>query len=65
MHFPSSTSVKFISSGFAEDRDDTGAPLLIDAHGTPVASAVWSLYRRARAALWPDTDADRMGQRRP
>jgi len=33
-------------AGFAEDRDDDNAPLLIDAHGTPVAEAVWSLYRR-------------------
>jgi uncharacterized protein len=36
-------------AGFAEDRDDDGARLLIDAHGTPVAEAVWSLYRRALA----------------
>jgi hypothetical protein len=34
-------------AGFAEDYDNTDTPLLIDAHGTPVASAVWSLYRRA------------------
>jgi uncharacterized protein (UPF0276 family) len=24
--------------------DDTGAPLLIDAHGSPVADPVWALY---------------------
>ena len=37
--------------GHAEDRDDHGAPLLIDAHGTPVADAVWPLYgARSRAA---------------
>ena len=24
--------------------DDTGAPLLIDAHGAPVADPVWALY---------------------
>jgi uncharacterized protein (UPF0276 family) len=34
-------------AGFAEDRDGAGAPLLIDAHGSPVAEAVWSLYLRA------------------
>ncbi len=30
--------------GHHEEIDDTGAPLLIDAHGTPVADAVWTLY---------------------
>ena len=34
-------------AGFAEDRDAAGAPLLIDAHGSPVADAVWALYRHA------------------
>ncbi|PKM10796.1 MAG: hypothetical protein CVV13_11675 [Gammaproteobacteria bacterium HGW-Gammaproteobacteria-3] len=32
-------------AGFAEDRDDAGARLLIDAHGSPVAETVWNLYR--------------------
>lgn len=31
-------------AGFAEERDSTGAPLLIDSHGTPVAPSVWELY---------------------
>jgi uncharacterized protein len=31
-------------SGHHEEVDDTGMPLLIDAHGTPVADAVWTLY---------------------
>ena len=30
--------------GHAQDRDDGGAPLLIDAHGTPVCDPVWGLY---------------------
>jgi uncharacterized protein len=30
--------------GHHEEADDTGAPLLIDAHGSAVADAVWSLY---------------------
>jgi uncharacterized protein (UPF0276 family) len=34
-------------AGFAEDIDGDGAPLLIDAHGSPVADRVWGLYRRA------------------
>jgi uncharacterized protein (UPF0276 family) len=33
-------------AGFAEDRDDTGARLLIDSHECEVADCVWSLYRR-------------------
>jgi uncharacterized protein (UPF0276 family) len=30
--------------GHDEEADDAGAPLLIDAHGSPVADAVWTLY---------------------
>ncbi|CAH1668865.1 MNIO family bufferin maturase [Chelatococcus asaccharovorans] len=30
--------------GHDEDMDDNGAPLLIDAHGSPVADAVWTLF---------------------
>ncbi len=32
-------------AGFARDVDAAGDPLLIDSHGTPVAQAVWDLYR--------------------
>ena len=31
-------------AGHDRSSDETGAPLLIDAHGSPVADAVWSLY---------------------
>jgi len=31
-------------AGFAQQRDGNGDLLLIDSHGTPVASAVWDLY---------------------
>ncbi|MCF3640349.1 DUF692 domain-containing protein [Rhizobium sp. TRM95111] len=31
-------------AGHAEDSDDEGAPLLIDAHDRPVADPVWALY---------------------
>jgi hypothetical protein len=34
-------------AGHAVDSDDTGAPLLIDAHDRAVADAVWSLYAYA------------------
>jgi uncharacterized protein (UPF0276 family) len=30
--------------GHVAETDDAGAPLLIDAHGSPVAEAVWTLY---------------------
>jgi uncharacterized protein len=30
--------------GHHEDADETGTPLLIDDHGSPVANAVWALY---------------------
>ena len=38
-------------AGFATDRDDAGAPLLIDSHGAPVDEAVWSLYASVVARL--------------
>jgi uncharacterized protein (UPF0276 family) len=40
-------------AGFAEDSDSAGARLLIDAHGTPVAAAVWNLYRYALERTGP------------
>jgi len=39
-------------AGYAEDSDGTDR-LLIDAHGTPVADEVWSLYRRALVRRGP------------
>lgn len=39
--------------GHFEDRDDVDAPLLIDAHGTPVAETVWRLYARTLSRLGP------------
>jgi len=30
--------------GHHEETDDAGAPLLIDAHGSPISEAVWALY---------------------
>lgn len=32
-------------AGFAQDFDAAGDPLLIDSHGSPIAQAVWDLYR--------------------
>ena len=34
-------------AGFAEDADDAGLPLLIDAHNSPVRDPVWALYAEA------------------
>ena len=36
-------------AGFAEDRDGSGAPLLIDDHGREIADVVWGLYERVLA----------------
>jgi uncharacterized protein (UPF0276 family) len=47
--FPMQHVGEFHLAGFAEDRDDTGAPLLIDDHGRPVSETVWELYERALA----------------
>jgi uncharacterized protein (UPF0276 family) len=40
-------------AGFAEDQDANAERMLIDAHGAPVADAVWSLYRRTLARSGP------------
>jgi uncharacterized protein len=39
--------------GHDQETDDTGAPLLIDAHGSPVADAVWALYALVIARTGP------------
>ena len=39
--------------GHDEQVDDAGAPLLIDAHGTPVAAPVWALYAHVIARTGP------------
>ena len=40
-------------AGHAEDRDDEGAPLLIDAHDRPVADPVWTLYHHVLDRIGP------------
>jgi len=40
-------------AGFAEDTDDDGNALLIDAHGTPVAEIVWKLFELAVGCTGP------------
>jgi hypothetical protein len=47
--FPIQHVGQFHLAGFAEDRDSSGATLLIDDHGRPIADVVWDLYRRALA----------------
>jgi uncharacterized protein (UPF0276 family) len=40
-------------AGYADAADDQGAPLLIDAHNSPVRKAVWALYEDAVRRLGP------------
>jgi len=40
-------------AGYADDADDAGLPLLIDAHDSPVREAVWALYAEAIRRLGP------------
>jgi uncharacterized protein (UPF0276 family) len=40
-------------AGHAEQVDDAGQPLLIDAHGSPVAEPVWTLYSEVLARTGP------------
>jgi uncharacterized protein (UPF0276 family) len=47
--FPIQHVGQFHLAGFAEDRDSSGAPLLLDDHGCPVAAAVWNLFQQALA----------------
>jgi uncharacterized protein len=42
--FPLARVKEIHLGGHDAQTDETGAPLLIDAHGTPVADAVWHLY---------------------
>jgi uncharacterized protein len=40
-------------AGYADAVDDQGAPLLIDAHNSPVRAAVWTLYQETVDRLGP------------
>lgn len=40
-------------SGHAQTTDETGAPLLIDSHDTPVTDPVWALYAQVIARTGP------------
>jgi uncharacterized protein len=51
--FPIEFAGEIHLAGFAEDQDANAGRLLIDAHGAPVADAVWSLYRRTLARSGP------------
>jgi uncharacterized protein (UPF0276 family) len=51
--FPMTAVEEIHLAGFAEDHDDDGASLLVDAHCAAVASPVWALYRRALARRGP------------
>jgi uncharacterized protein len=45
--FPLAAVGEIHLAGCADDRDDAGFPLLIDAHDSPVRDAVWLLYAQA------------------
>jgi uncharacterized protein (UPF0276 family) len=47
--FPLSRVAEIHLGGHDEQTDEMGAPLLIDAHGSPVASEVWALYEEVIA----------------
>ena len=51
--FPLSAVGEIHLAGYAEDSDDAGLPLLIDAHNSPVRDPVWSLYGEAIRRLGP------------
>jgi uncharacterized protein (UPF0276 family) len=45
--FPLEAVSEIHLAGYAEDTDDAGLPLLIDARNSPVRDAAWSLYTAA------------------
>jgi len=53
--FPFAAVGEIHLAGCADDKDDAGLPLLIDAHNSPVREAVWALYAEAirRRAVVP------------
>ncbi len=51
--FPLSAVGEIHLAGSADDTDDAGLPLLIDAHNSPVRDAVWSLYSATIRRLGP------------
>ena len=51
--FPFAAVEEIHLAGCADDSDDAGLPLIIDAHDSPVREAVWALYREAIGRLGP------------
>ena len=51
--FPVAAVGEIHLAGYAEDHDSLGARLLIDAHGSPVATDVWPLYAHALSRTGP------------
>jgi uncharacterized protein len=51
--FPSGAVGEIHLAGYADDRDDAGLPLLIDAHDSPVRQPVWALYSEAIRRVGP------------
>ena len=51
--FPLAAVGEIHLAGSADDTDDAGLPLLIDAHNSPVRDAVWSLYSATIRRLGP------------
>ncbi len=51
--FPFAAVGEIHLAGYADDSDNSGLPLLIDAHNSPVREAVWALYGDAVRKLGP------------
>jgi uncharacterized protein (UPF0276 family) len=52
-NFPFEAVGEIHLGGHDDDTDDAGAPLLIDAHGSPVADPVWTLFEEVIARTGP------------
>lgn len=51
--FPLDRVMEIHLGGHAEEVDEAGTPVLIDAHGSPIADAVWTLYAHVIARTGP------------
>lgn len=52
-HFPLGHVGEIHLAGHAQDTDENGDPLLIDAHDRPVSDAVWALYKDVVTEIGP------------